>query len=162
MRGGELVPPGPWGAPAGAWFCLYPLLLGWHHVQDSAAAWGPALLESPAGSPSLLGRRAVSALPQRVYPDAQTSEKRLEGGGGNKEQKIKAWIWRAKSRADGRKELKIEVWQMFQGKTVKEAWKAELRGKEGVNEEERKRGEDQMGRWDNREAASTTELQNIP
>lgn len=71
----KLLPPRPWGAPEGAWFCLCPLLLGWHQDRRSVAARCLAPSESPAGSRSLRGHRAASALPQRVYPVAQTTRR---------------------------------------------------------------------------------------
>lgn len=82
-----LLPPGPWGAPWGAWFCLCPLLLHQdrHSEAAAAAAWrGLAPFESLAaaagGSRSLLGHRAASALPLRVYPDTEITRRGLEGG----------------------------------------------------------------------------------
>lgn len=53
---------------------------------------------------------------------------------------------------------------MFQGRMQKRVRSRERQKSEGRRKQEggEERGEDQMGRRDNREAASTTELQNIP
>lgn len=61
--------------------------------------------ESPAGSRSLRGHRAASALPQRVYPVAD-NETRLEGDRGGER---KGKIWHVNPRADGKNALEYEV-----------------------------------------------------
>lgn len=67
-----LLPPGPSGAPGGAWFCPCPLPPGCHQDRRPARRLAPP--GSPAGSRSLRDRRAASALPQTVYPDAHRQQ----------------------------------------------------------------------------------------
>lgn len=120
----------------------------------SSSAWlasGSAFGGGPvSGSVWVAGREPFSSGPSCCFCTSSESlscrtdnETRLEGDRG-RERKEK--IWQVNTRADGKKALKREVWQMFRGRT--EPWKTRIRGKEKARGERRKgRGSDgQTGR----------------
>lgn len=135
------------------WFCLCPPLLGWHQDRRSAAAPGPAPLESPAGSCSLLGHRAVSALPRRVYPDAQTNETRLEGKEKKKkrrdetEKKRKGEILASKNLSRWEESVQKRGMTNVSGRDEKRVRSRERQKSEGRRERETWKEERERIRW---------------